>query len=414
MREKDEQIFAKDKAAYLPVFSRYGIVLDHGEGAYVYDSSGKKYIDFLAGIAVNVLGHAHPALVRAVTEQAKKMIHCSNLYYTQAQADAAARLAKLSGLGKVFFGNSGAEANEGAIKLARKHAWRRDPEKIEIITAYHSFHGRTLASLTATGQPHYHEGFGPLPGGFSYVDYGDGDALEKKMSEKTCAVMLETIQGEGGVHVPPPGYLERARELCNKYDACLILDEIQCGMGRTGTFFAYEQFGIKPDIVTLAKGLAGGVPIGAFIASDKVAAAFAPGDHGSTFGGNPLACAAALAVQHIFRTQPIFENAAVNAKWLTKRMETEILSHPNVGEVRHLGLIHAFELVADKKTKEPLPAAQRTGYEVYRHALRHGLLLRPIGDVLYFNPPLNITQAELDTAIDLAKTALNEVLPATA
>ena len=180
MREKDEQIFAKDKAAYLPVFSRYGIVLDHGEGAYVYDSSGKKYIDFLAGIAVNVLGHAHPALVRAVTEQAKKMIHCSNLYYTQAQADAAARLAKLSGLGKVFFGNSGAEANEGAIKLARKHAWRRDPEKIEIITAYHSFHGRTLASLTATGQPHYHEGFGPLPGGFSYVDYGDGDALEKK------------------------------------------------------------------------------------------------------------------------------------------------------------------------------------------------------------------------------------------
>lgn len=396
MREKDEQIFAKDKAAYLPVFSRYGIVLDHGEGAYVYDSSGKKYIDFLAGIAVNVLGHAHPALVRAVTEQAKKMIHCSNLYYTQAQADAAARLAKLSRLGKVFFGNSGAEANEGAIKLARKHAWRKDPGKIEIITACHSFHGRTLASLTATGQPHYHEGFGPLPGGFSYVDYGDSGALEKKMSEKTCAVMLETIQGEGGVHVPPPGYLEKARELCNKYDACLILDEIQCGMGRTGTFFAYEQFGVKPDIVTLAKGLAGGVPIGAFFASDKVAAAFAPGDHGSTFGGNPLACAAALAVLDEMEKPAFLPHVAKVGAYFQDQLGALREKYPRlITEVRGRGLMLGAQLT-------------RPGRDVVNDCLARGAIINcTAGDVLRFVPPLIVTEEQVDEMIAILDKVLS-------
>lgn len=396
MKERDEQIFAKDKAAYLPVFSRYGIVLDHGDGAYVYDSSGKKYIDFLAGIAVNVLGHAHPALVRAVTEQAKKMIHCSNLYYTQAQADAAARLAKLSGLGKVFFGNSGAEANEGAIKLARKHAWRKDPGKIEIITAYHSFHGRTLASLTATGQPHYHEGFGPLPGGFSYVDYGDSGALEKKMSEKTCAVMLETIQGEGGVHVPPPGYLEKARELCNKYDACLILDEIQCGMGRTGTFFAYEQFGVKPDIVTLAKGLAGGVPIGAFIASDKVAAAFAPGDHGSTFGGNPLACAAALAVLDEMEKPAFLSHVAKVGAYFQDQLGALREKYPRlITEVRGRGLMLGAQLT-------------RPGRDVVNDCLARGAIINcTAGDVLRFVPPLIVTEEQVDEMIAILDKVLS-------
>lgn len=395
MKERDEQIFAKDKEAYLPVFSRYGIVLDHGDGAYVYDSSGKKYIDFLAGIAVNVLGHAHPALVRAVTEQAKKMIHCSNLYYTQAQADAAARLAKLSRLGKVFFGNSGAEANEGAIKLARKHAWRKDPGKIEIITAYHSFHGRTLASLTATGQPHYHEGFGPLPGGFSYVDYGDSGALEKKMSEKTCAVMLETIQGEGGVHVPPPGYLEKARELCNKYDACLILDEIQCGMGRTGTFFAYEQFGVKPDIVTLAKGLAGGVPIGAFIASDKVAAAFAPGDHGSTFGGNPLACAAALAVLDEMEKPAFLSHVAKVGAYFQDQLGALREKYPRlITEVRGRGLMLGAQLA-------------RPGRDVVNDCLARGAIINcTAGDVLRFVPPLIVTEEQVDEMIAILDKVL--------
>lgn len=396
MKERDEQIFAKDKAAYLPVFSRYGIVLDHGDGAYVYDSSGKKYIDFLAGIAVNVLGHAHPALVRAVTEQAKKMIHCSNLYYTQAQADAAARLAKLSRLGKVFFGNSGAEANEGAIKLARKHAWRKDPGKIEIITAYHSFHGRTLASLTATGQPHYHEGFGPLPGGFSYVDYGDSGALEKKMSEKTCAVMLETIQGEGGVHVPPPGYLEKARELCNKYDACLILDEIQCGMGRTGTLFAYEQFGVKPDIVTLAKGLAGGVPIGAFIASDKVAAAFAPGDHGSTFGGNPLACAAALAVLDEMEKPEFLPHVAKVGAYFQDQLGALREKYSRlITEVRGRGLMLGAQLA-------------RPGRDVVNDCLARGAIINcTAGDVLRFVPPLIVTEEQVDEMIAILDKVLS-------
>ena len=228
MKETDEAIYAKDAAGYLPVFNRYKIVLDHGEGVYVFDNNGKKYIDFLAGIAVNVLGHAYAPLVETIAEQAGRMIHCSNLYYTQAQADAAERLVRLSGLGKAFFANSGAEANEGAIKVAHKYAHAKDPEKSQIITAWHSFHGRTLATLTATGQPKYHEGFGPLPEGFDYVHYGNIEELEKMMSAKTCAVMLETIQGEGGVHVPTAEYLKRVRELCDEHDALLIFDEIQC------------------------------------------------------------------------------------------------------------------------------------------------------------------------------------------
>ena len=323
------------------------------------------------------------------------MIHCSNLYYTQAQADAAARLAKLSRLGKVFFGNSGAEANEGAIKLARKHAWRKDPGKIEIITACHSFHGRTLASLTATGQPHYHEGFGPLPGGFSYVDYGDSGALEKKMSEKTCAVMLETIQGEGGVHVPPPGYLEKARELCNKYDACLILDEIQCGMGRTGTFFAYEQFGVKPDIVTLAKGLAGGVPIGAFIASDKVAAAFAPGDHGSTFGGNPLACAAALAVLDEMEKPAFLPHVAKVGAYFQDQLGALREKYPRlITEVRGRGLMLGAQLT-------------RPGRDVVNDCLARGAIINcTAGDVLRFVPPLIVTEEQVDEMIAILDKVL--------
>ena len=237
----DEQIYESDKRDYLPVFARYQIVLDHGEGVYVYDTHGKKYIDFLGGIAVNVLGHNHPALVKAVAEQAGKMIHCSNLYYTQVQADAAEKLTKLSGFGKVFFGNSGAEANEGAIKVARKYAHTISPDKSQIITALHSFHGRTLATLTATGQPKYQEGFGPLPAGFDYVEYNNIEALEKMMSENTAAVMLEPIQGEGGVHVPTAEYLKKVRALCDKYNAVLIFDEIQTGIGRTGEFFAYDR-----------------------------------------------------------------------------------------------------------------------------------------------------------------------------
>lgn len=392
----NEEIFAKDKSDYLPVFARYNIVLDHGNGPYVYDTKGKKYIDFLAGIAVNVVGHNYKPLVEAVSKQAGKMIHCSNLYYTEVQVEAAEKLKKLSGMDKVFFGNSGAEANEGAIKLARKYATNIDPEKIQIISALHSFHGRTLATLTATGQDHYHHGFGPLPAGFDYVPYNDIQALEAKMSDKTCAVMLEAIQGEGGVHVPDPDYLPKVRALCDKYNAVLIFDEVQCGMGRTGTFFGCQQFGVKPDIVTLAKGLAGGVPIGAFMATDKVANAFHAGDHGSTFGGNPLACAAACVVLDALIDGNLMENAKEIGAYLQSKFEEYKAKYPNlIKEVRGRGLILGMELT-------------RPGREIANECLDYGAIINcTAGNVLRFVPPLNITKAHVDELISV----LDKVLP---
>lgn len=392
----NEEIFAKDKSDYLPVFARYNIVLDHGDGPYVYDTKGKKYIDFLAGIAVNVVGHNYKPLVDAVSKQASKMIHCSNLYYTEVQVEAAEKLKKLSGMDKVFFGNSGAEANEGAIKLARKYATNIDPEKIQIISALHSFHGRTLATLTATGQDHYHHGFGPLPAGFDYVPYNDIQALEAKMSDKTCAVMLEAIQGEGGVHVPDPDYLPKVRALCDKYNAVLIFDEVQCGMGRTGTFFGCQQFGVKPDIVTLAKGLAGGVPIGAFMATDKVANAFHAGDHGSTFGGNPLACAAACVVLDALIDDNLMENAKEIGAYLQSKFEEYKAKYPNlIKEVRGRGLILGMELT-------------RPGREIANECLDYGAIINcTAGNVLRFVPPLNITKAHVDELISV----LDKVLP---
>lgn len=392
----NEEIFAKDKSDYLPVFARYNIVLDHGDGPYVYDTKGKKYIDFLAGIAVNVVGHNYKPLVDAVSQQASKMIHCSNLYYTEVQVEAAEKLKKLSGMDKVFFGNSGAEANEGAIKLARKYATNIDPEKIQIISALHSFHGRTLATLTATGQDHYHHGFGPLPAGFDYVPYNDIQALEAKMSDKTCAVMLEAIQGEGGVHVPDPDYLPKVRALCDKYNAVLIFDEVQCGMGRTGTFFGCQQFGVKPDIVTLAKGLAGGVPIGAFMATDKVANAFHAGDHGSTFGGNPLACAASCVVLDALIDGNLMENAKEIGAYLQSKFEEYKAKYPNlIKEVRGRGLILGMELT-------------RPGREIANECLDYGAIINcTAGNVLRFVPPLNITKAHVDELISV----LDKVLP---
>lgn len=389
MKRTDEEIFASDERDYMPVFARYKIVLERGEGVYAYDTQGKRYIDFLGGIAVNVLGHNHKSLVKAVSEQASKMIHCSNLYYTEVQADAAEMLTKLSGLGKVFFANSGAEANEGAIKLARKYAHNIDADKSQIITANHSFHGRTLATLTATAQPKYQEGFGPLPGGFDYVDYGDIDALEKLMSDKTCAVMLETIQGEGGIHVPPRDYLKQVRTLCDKYNAVLILDEIQCGMGRTGKFFAYENFGIVPDIVTLAKGLAGGVPIGAFIASDKIAGAFHPGDHGSTFGGNPLACAAAVAVLEELTNGGVMKNVSDVGDYFKGKLDALKEKYPAlIKEVRGMGLMLGAELT-------------KPGRDIANDCLKDGVIINCTADkVLRFVPPLIATKEHVDEVCD--------------
>lgn len=392
---KDEEIYKQDAKHYLPVFARYKIVLDHGDGPYVCDTHGKKYLDFLGGIAVNVLGHDHSALVKAIAEQAAKMIHCSNLYYTEAQVSAAVKLSKISCMDKVFFGNSGAEANEGAIKLARKYAHMTDPDKSMIICANHSFHGRTIATLTATGQPKYQEGFGPLPDGFTHVDFNDIDQLAVKMNDKTCAVMLEAIQGEGGVHMPSADYLKKVRALCDKYHVLLIFDEIQCGMGRTGTFFAYQQFGVKADIVTLAKGLAGGVPIGAFLTNKEIAAAFHAGDHGTTFGGNPLACAAANVVLDIMLQGDIMKNAEKVGTYFKEKLITLQKKYPKlIKEVRGCGLMLGMELTVP-------------GRDIVDDCLKDGMIINcTAGNVLRFLPPLIIKDQHVDELISVLDKVL--------
>ena len=392
-----QQVVELDKKYFMPVFSRYQLVLSHGEGPYVFDTDGKKYIDFLAGIAVNVLGHGHPALVKAVCQQAGKLIHCSNLYYTEPQVQLIEKLAELSGMDKVFIANSGAEANEGAMKLARKYGKMISKDKFEIVTAEHSFHGRTLATLTATGQPKYQEGYEPLPGGFRYVAFNDKEALKAVVSAKTCAVMIEPVQGEGGIHVPVDGYLQYARELCDKYGALLIFDEIQSGMGRTGNFLAGQTYGVKPDIITLAKGLAGGVPIGAFLASEKVAAAFAPGDHGSTFGGNPLACAAALAVLATIEQEDLMKNAAELGDYLIDKCKSLQLKYPKlIKTVRGKGLMVGIELT-------------RPGREVVDLCMDRGAIINcTAGNVLRFVPPLNIGRKHVDEVVAIVDAVLEK------
>ena len=392
-----QQVVDLDKKYFMPVFSRYQLVLSHGEGPYVFDTDGKKYIDFLAGIAVNVLGHGHPALVKAVCQQAGKLIHCSNLYYTEPQVQLIEKLAELSGMDKVFIANSGAEANEGAMKLARKYGKMISKDKFEIVTAEHSFNGRTLATLTATGQPKNQEGYEPLPGGFRYVAFNDKEALKAVVSAKTCAVMIEPVQGEGGIHVPVDGYLQYARELCDKYGALLIFDEIQSGMGRTGNFLAGQTYGVKPDIITLAKGLAGGVPIGAFLASEKVAAAFAPGDHGSTFGGNPLACAAALAVLTTIEQEDLMKNAAELGDYLIDKCKSLQLKYPKlIKTVRGKGLMVGIELT-------------RPGREVVDLCMDRGAIINcTAGNVLRFVPPLNIGRNHVDEVVAIVDAVLEK------
>ena len=396
----EEKIFERDDKNYLPVFKRYKIVLERGEGAYLYDINGKKYIDFLAGIAVNVLGHNYPPLVKAISEQAAKVIHVSNLYYTEPQASAAAKLVKLSGLDRAFFANSGAEANEGAIKIARKFAKSISKDKTQIITAWNSFHGRTLATLTATGQPHYQEGLEPLPSGFDYVHFNDADELAEKISDKTCAVMLETIQGEGGVYPPKGDYLKRVRELCDRHGALLILDEIQSGMGRSGKFFAYEKYGIKPDVVTLAKGLAGGVPIGAFICTEEVAKAFKPGDHGTTFGGNPLACAAANVVLDTVPNEKFLAHVEeVGAYFKDKLIALQRKYPTQISEIRGEGLILGAQLDKPK----------RSGVEIINECMKRGAIINcTVGTVLRFIPPLIITREQVDEVINILDSVLGE------
>ena len=359
-----------------------------GEGAWLWDADGREYLDFVSGIAVNSLGHCHPAVVDAICRQAGTLIHCSNLYYIEQQARLARLLVENSALDKAFFCNSGAEANEAAIKLARKYAKLKEgAEKFEIITALHSFHGRTLATVTATGQPKYHKGFEPLPEGFKYVPFNDLAALEKAVGPATCAVLLEPVQGEGGVNVASRHYLEGVQMLCREHGALLIFDEVQTGLGRTGRFLAYQHFGVEPDILTLAKALGGGFPIGAMLAKEDIAGAFQPGDHASTFGGNPLACAAALAAMEEMLLGGVVENAASTGAYLYEKLKGLGGKYPFVKEVRGLGLLLGMEL-------------NREGKDIVDGCLEQGLLINCVNNnVLRFIPPLTITPDDVDSAV---------------
>ncbi|HET9961355.1 MAG TPA: acetylornithine transaminase [Nitrospiraceae bacterium] len=366
-------------------YARLPISIARGRGSRVYDLEGREYLDFVAGIAVNVLGHGHPDLVLAIQKQVQQLVHTSNLYYTEPQVRLAKALVEHSFAQKVFFCNSGAEANEAAIKLARKYAHDKyGAGRHEILTMRNSFHGRTLATLTATGQEKVKKGFEPLMPGFSYVTFNDLSEVERSISEKTAAVMLEPIQAEGGVHVAERAYMQGLREICRERDVLLILDEVQTGIGRTGTLFCYEHFGIQPDIMTLAKGLGGGVPIGACLATDPVAKAFTPGSHASTFGGNPLACAAALAVLRVLLEGKVLEHARRMGDYLAKGLAACKERIRVVKEVRGLGLLQGLELDTDGKA-------------VVTDCLARGLLINCVGDrVLRFVPPLIITQGEID------------------
>ncbi len=304
-----KRLIEESQQYLMNTYSRFPVVFRKGRGCVLYAEDGKEYLDFVAGIAVNVLGHCHPRVVVALQKQAQRLIHVSNLYHIEPQIRLAKLLVQNSFADKVFFCNSGAEANEAAIKLARKYAKEHlGEDRYEIITAYNSFHGRTLAALTATAQEKFHKGFEPLVPGFKYIPYNDIEALKKAITPKTCAVLLEPIQGEGGVRIPDKDYLKNVREICTSSGILLILDEVQTGMGRTGKLFAYEHFGIEPDIITLAKGLGGGVPIGAVLATEKVSASFTPGTHASTFGGNPLVTQTALATMETILEDNILLN----------------------------------------------------------------------------------------------------------
>ncbi|THJ20674.1 MAG: acetylornithine transaminase [Nitrospira sp. CG24E] len=380
----------QDAARYLmQTYTRQPLSIVRGRGTKVYDLDGREYLDFVGGIAVNVLGHGHPDLVQAIQHQAAQLIHTSNLYYTEPQVKLAQILVEHSFADKVFFCNSGAEANEAAIKLARRYSHDKyGAGRFEIITMKNSFHGRTMATLTATGQDKVQKGYDPLLQGFSYVPFNNLEALERAVTDKTAAIMLEPIQGEGGVHPADRTYLKQVRDLCSKKDVLLIFDEIQTGMGRTGTLFAYEQFGMQPDIMTLAKALGGGVPIGACLATDSVAKAFSPGSHASTFGGNPLACAAGLAVCHALLEGKLLDHARLMGEYFAKGLSDCKARHRVVREVRGLGLLRGMDLDMDAKA-------------VVSDCLARGILINAAGEhVLRFVPSLIITEAEIDRLLD--------------
>lgn len=343
------ELIRKDKQYFMNTYGdRTPVAFEYGKGMYLYTSDNRQYLDILGGIAVNALGHDHPLLVDAITEQARKLIHCSSLYYIENQANLAEKICNSTCADKVFFSNSGAEANEGAIKLARLyHKKKGNDDRYEIITLENSFHGRTLATLAATGQPKYRKPFNPLTPKFKSVPINNLSALKAAVNDNTCAIMLEPIQGESGVNLATNDYIKGVRSLCYANDIILIFDEVQCGMGRTGKMYGYEHFNIKPDIITLAKALGGGFPIGAVCAQNYVAQAFEPGDHGSTFGGNPLACAAGLAVFQAFQDENLIENCNKMGKYLIGKINQLKMRYDLISEVRGSGLMIGIEFYDD-------------------------------------------------------------------
>jgi predicted acetylornithine/succinylornithine family transaminase len=381
------------------VFNTYGrapVMLVQGNGCRVRDSQGREYLDFVAGLAACPLGHGHPGLAAAIAEQAAKLIHVSNLFHIEPQIRLAKILTENSFADKAFFCNSGAEANEGAIKLARKYFHDKGRhERYHIVTMENSFHGRTLATLAATGQTKYRNGFEPHMPGFSHVPFGNIAALQAAVSDRTAAVLIEPIQGEGGVRVPPVGYLSAARDLCNRAGCLLMFDEVQTGMGRTGKLFAYEHFGVQPDVMTLAKGIAGGVPMGALLATHEVAQAFVPGTHASTFGGNPLSCAAALAVVREILSDGFLDKVRERGQYLRSRLAQLASEIDIIAEVRGVGLMQAIDL--------KLPGAD------FSAKLRGaGVLVNCTSEtVLRFLPPLIVSEAEIDQMVETLASVLN-------
>jgi acetylornithine/N-succinyldiaminopimelate aminotransferase len=392
---KEKEIMALADENIMNTYKRFPIVLVKGSGIKVWDVNGKEYLDFVAGIAVCNLGHSHPQVIAAVKEQLENLTHVSNLYYTEPQAQLARLLVENSFADKVFFCNSGAEANEAAIKLARKYAHENmGPDKFELITMKDSFHGRTMATITATGQEKFQFGFTPLLEGFTYVPFNDLQALEARISNKTCGIMVEPIQGEGGVNIPDDNYLVSVREICDRYGILLIVDEVQTGMGRTGKFFAYEHSGIKPDIMTLAKALGNGFPIGAMLATDKIAKAFVPGNHASTFGGSPLAMAAANATVKTMLQEDILDHCREMGDYFLLKLKKLQQKHKIIKGVRGKGLMLAAQLNIESG-------------DIVNECLQRGLLIASAGSkTLRFVPPLIITTQDVDQAVKV----LDEVM----
>jgi acetylornithine/N-succinyldiaminopimelate aminotransferase len=376
-------------------YNRYALVPVRGKGTRLWDAEGREYLDFVSGLAVCNLGHCHPKVVKAIQEQAQKLIHVSNFYYIEPQIRLSALLCEHSFADKVFFCNSGAEANEGAIKLARKYAKdKMEGDRYEIITMERSFHGRTLATLTATGQEKFHKGYAPLVPGFKYVRFNDVEAIRKAIDSKTCAILVEPIQGEGGVNCPSEGYLKALRDICDTHKLLLMFDEVQVGMGRTGKLFAYEHYGVEPDILTLAKSLAGGVPIGALLIKKGIDEGFKPGDHASTFGGNPLATAAGVAALTAILEEKMLVNCQKVGAYFYSKLVRLKEKFPFIQEVRGKGLILGMELKME-------------GGPIVLEMMKKGILINcTMGNVLRFLPPLIVTGEEVDQVVQ----ALEEVL----